>query len=55
MVHRAITHVELVHHVHHTHDDLRVMRSVAVDFHVEDMSTACQVVIRCLHLGLMTG
>ena len=29
------------------------MRGITVDLDIEDMSTACQIMIRCLHLGLM--
>ena len=55
MVHGTIAHVELVHHIHHAHDDLGIMCSITVDLHVEDVSATCQIVIRSLDLGLMTG
>ena len=51
----AVAHVELIHHIHHAHDDLRVMGGITVDLHVEDMSATRQVVIRCLDLSLMTS
>ena len=53
VVHRAVAHIELVHHIHDTHDDLRIMRGIAVDLDIEDMSAASEDVIRCLDLSLM--
>ena len=55
MVHRAVTDIVLVHHVHHAHDDFRIVSGIPVDFHVEDMAAPRQVVIRRLNFGLMTG
>ena len=55
MVHAAIAHVQAVHHVNHTHDDLRVVSGVAVNLHVENMSTARQVMVGSFHLGLVAG
>ena len=55
VVHGTIAHVELVHHIHYAHDDLGIMCSITVDLHVEDVSATCQIVIRSLDLGLMTG
>ena len=55
MIHRAIAHVELIHHIHHTHDHLWVMGGITIDLHVEDMTTTRHLMIRGLHLSLMTG
>ena len=55
MVHTAVSHVQLVHHVNHTHNNLWVMCSVAVNLYVEDMSTTGHFVIWSLNLCLMTG
>ena len=54
MVHAPIAHIQLVHHIHHAHDHLGIVRGVAVDLHIEDMSAACQLMIGSLHLCLMT-
>ena len=53
MVHRAVAHVVAVHHIDHLHDDLRVVRRVAIQLDVEDMPAARQVVIRGFDLRLM--
>ena len=55
VVHRAVAHVKLVHHVHHAHDHLRIMGGVAVDLHIEDVSATRHLMIGSLHLSLMTG
>ena len=55
VVHRAVAHIEAVHHVNDIHDYLRVVRGVAVDFHIEDMTAAAQLVIGGFHLCLMAG
>ena len=55
VVHGAVAHVELVHHIHDAHDHLRVVGSVAVDLHIEDVTAAGHLMIGCLDLGLMTG
>ena len=55
VVYRAIAHIELVHHIHDTHDNLWVVRSIAVDLDIEDMTTASEDVIRSLDFGLMAS
>ena len=55
VVYRAIAHIELVHHIHHTHDDLRIMSSITINLYVEDMSTTCHFMIRSLNFCLMTS
>ena len=54
MVHAAVAHVQLVHHVDYAHDDLWVVCGISVDLHVEDMSAACNLMVRCLHFCLMS-
>ena len=53
MVDAPVSHVVLIHHIHHIHDDIRVVGSVAVYLHIEDMTTTGEVVIRSLHLCFM--
>ena len=55
VVHRTITHIQLIHHVYHAHNHLRIMRCITIDLHIEDMSTTCHLMIGSLHLGLMTS
>ena len=55
VVHAAIAHVQLVHHIHHAHDYLWVVGGIAVNLHVEDMSATGHLMIGSLNLGLMTG
>ena len=53
VVNRAVTDVILVHHIHHAHYCLGVVCSVTVNLYIEDVATACEVMIRSLNLGLM--
>ena len=55
VVHRAITDVELVHHVHDVHDCLGVVCSIAVYLHVEDVAAAGQCMVWSLYLSLVQG
>ena len=55
VVHRAIAHVQLVHHVDHAHDDLWVVGGITVNLHVEDVAATGDVVVGRLHLSLVTG
>ena len=55
VVDRAVTHVQLIHHIHHTHNDLWVMCGITVNLHVEDMSTTRHLMIRSLYFRLVTG
>ena len=48
MVYRAVTDIELVHHVHDVHHGLGVVCGIAVYLHVEDMSAAGQRMVRSL-------
>ena len=45
VIYRAVTDVVPVHHVHHTHNDFGVVGGVAVNFYIEDVSAAGQVVV----------
>ena len=53
MVHAAITHIQLVHHIHHTHDNLWIVRGIAIYFDVEDVSTTRHLVIGRLDFSLV--
>ena len=53
VVHAAVAHIQLVHHVNHTHNHLWIVSSVAINLYVEDVSATGQVVIRSLNLGLV--
>ena len=53
VVNRAVSDIVLVHHVHYAHDCLGVVCGVTVNLNVEDVSTACKVMIRCFNLGLV--
>ena len=55
VVDAAVTHVQTVHHINDRHDDLGIVGSIAVDLDIEDVATACQLMIGCLHLCLMAG
>jgi hypothetical protein len=55
VVHTTVAHVQLIHHVNHTHDDLWVVGGIAVNLYVEDMSATGYLVIRSLYLCLVTG
>ena len=53
VVYRAVAYVVLVHHIHYAHDSLGVVCGIAVNLHIEDVTTAGEVVIRSLNLGLV--
>ena len=55
VVYRAITDIELVHHVHDVHNSLGVVCSIAVYLHVEDVASACQVMVWTFHFGFVAG
>lgn len=48
MVDGAVAHIQLIHHIHYTHDDLWVMSGITVNLHIEDMTTTCHLMIRSL-------
>ena len=53
VVHGAIAHVQLVHHIHHTHDNLWIMCGITVNLNVKDVTTTCHLMIGCLDFSLM--
>ena len=53
VVHAAVAQVVPVHQVNHVHDDLWVVRGVSVYLHIEDVSTARQVVVGSFYLSLV--
>ena len=53
VVHTAVTHIQLVHHVYHTHYHLWVVCGVAVYLYIEYVSATCQVVVWSLNLSLV--
>lgn len=53
VVDRAVAHVVLVHQVYKVHDGLRVVRGVAINLDVEDMTSARQLVVWRLDACLM--
>ena len=53
VVNAAVTHVQLVHHVNHAHNNLWVVCSVAVNLYVEYVSAASHLVVRSLNLCLV--
>ena len=55
MVYRAVTDIELVHHVHDVHHGLGVVCGIAVYLHVEDVSATGECMVRSLHLSLVQG
>ena len=53
VIYRTITNIVLVHQVYDVHDRFGIVCCVAVDFYVEDVTAACQVVIGCFDLCLV--
>ena len=53
MVHRTVADVVFVDKRNDVGNGLRVVGGVAVDFHIEDMAAACQVVVRSFHFRLV--
>ncbi len=53
VVHASIADVVAVHKVHYVHDGLRVVRGIAVNLHIEDVSALFIFMIRGLDFGLM--
>ena len=54
VVHRTIADIIFVHQIHDLHDGFGIVRSITIDFHIENMATAGKVVLRTLNLSLMT-
>ena len=55
VVHRTITHIQLVHHIYNIHDNLWVVSGITVDFNIEDVTTTSHFVVWSLYFRLMTG
>lgn len=55
VVYRTVADVVLVHHVHYTHNDFRIVGGVTVYLHIEDVSAAGQFMIRSLHFRFVAG
>ena len=55
VVHRALTDIVLIHQIDDIHNRLRVVRSIAINLNIEDVTTTSQVVIRSLNLSLVLG
>ena len=55
VVYRAVSNVVLVHQVHNVHDGLRVVGGIAVNLHIEDVSTACEGMVGSFNLGFVLG
>ena len=55
VVYRTVADVVLVHHVHYTHNDFRIVGGVTVYLHIEDVSAAGQLMIRSLHFRFVAG
>ena len=53
MVHRTVADVVFVDKCNDVGNGLRVVGSVTVDFHIEDVAAACQVVVRSFHFRLV--
>ena len=55
VIHRAVAYVVLVHQIDNIHNRLRVVCRIAINLDVEDVTTASEVVIGSLNLGLVLG
>ena len=55
MVYRAISHVVAVHQVDDIGNGLGVVRGIAIDFDVEDVSASCERMVRTFNFSLMFG
>ena len=55
VVYRAITDIELVHHVHDIHNCLRVVSCIAINLYIEDVATSGEGMIWSLYLSLVKG
>lgn len=53
VVHRTVADVVFIDKRNDVGNGLRVVGGVAVDFHIEDVATACQVVVRSFHFRLV--
>ena len=51
----AVTDVITVHHIDNLHDYFRVMGRVSIHFDIEDMASACHLVIGSFHFRLVAG
>lgn len=54
MVDRAVSDIVFVHEVYNLADGLGIVCRISIDLHVEDMSSACEFVVRRLNLGFMS-
>ena len=55
VVHRAVAHVESIHHFNDTHDSLGVVGGIAVDFNIENMAATSEVVVGSLDFSFVAG
>ena len=55
VIYRAVADIVLVHQIYDIHNRLRVVCRIAINLDVEDVTTASQVVVGGLNLGLMLG
>ena len=53
VVYGTVAYIVSVHKVYYSHDSLRVVCGVTVDFHIEDMSSTGKIVVRSLYLSLV--
>lgn len=53
MVYRAVTYIILVHEIHYLHYRLLIVRGVAVNLYIEDMSASCLFMVRAFYTGLV--
>ena len=51
----TVANVITVHHIDNLHDHFRVMGRVSIHFDIEDMASACHLVIGSLHFCLVAG
>ena len=50
MIDRTVSEIILVHHVYDLHYRLLIMGGVAIDFHIEDMTSTGKLVVRGFYL-----
>ena len=55
VVHRAVAYVVFVHQVHHMGNGFGIVGGIAVNFHIEDVAAAGEVVVGCFHFCLVLG
>ena len=51
----TVANVITVHHIDNLHDYFRVMGRVSIHFDIEDMASACHLVIGSFHFRLVAG